>query len=264
LSSIDYLRLPEVFGILKTNLRTRPMAFTERVMSHPAKMAHNWVAFHLLHLRPHNSSLTRLIKKAAGHSISPGVASGKLLDAVGAKEHFPPGTPASKATTLKRKYIKWTRGGFSHGANLPKYTKYLEEGWGPLKYTKKQAAYMTYKIVEAMGEKADPGSSRKKMKLRNLSRGKKHGKAERVMRPKRKPREGRPKDITKTQARDVVKQSKDGFNKGLFFKLLNGTHESPPRPFQYLTSEEATRVAGSLKQSLNVEIAKTIDDLGVK
>lgn len=243
--------------------RMKETSFKRRLLNNPAKVSHNFVAFHLLHLKPEDSAISRMIKKSKGQSIRAGVASGKLLSAIGAKEKFPAGTKGSRSTTLNRKYLKWTPSGFQHGVNLPDYTDNLEKGWGPLKYTPKQAAFMTYEIIKAAGNISKNKTNRKERDIKRGGRDSSRSssieskKAERKQRVKRKKPS---RDISKKQAKGLVENSKNGFHYGLFLSLLKNTHRNQPRPFQHLSDSEATIVAQSLSASLGVEINDILNE----
>lgn len=142
------------WDVLSDQLQRHGRDFMFRLLGNGAKYTHNVVAMKYVKLGPAISSMTRSLRRADGISSNrAGDASGSLSKAVG-----PANKGSVRGSTISggiggpgRDYIKFTRDGFRGGENLPEYTSYLEKGWKQ-KFTKKQAAFLTYKIMAARGE----------------------------------------------------------------------------------------------------------------
>jgi len=233
------------FMLVAARLKNPSQALMQRILGNAAIIAHNFIRFNFLKSRAATGKpwaklarVTLLLKRAAGQGRRRGRASGRLEKAIG-----PPITRTGGGRVSDRSFVKWRRTGFRFGENLPPYAKWFSRGWEQ-KFTKKQAAYLTYRIMEA--EKRHTGGSRKK---RKRGRGKR-GRRERPETKKRARRQGRGSRVRTRQARKRRRRKGEGFDFALFKGLLKKRHKSPERLIMHVNNSTVDKMAASINEAI--------------
>jgi hypothetical protein len=232
------------FMLVAARLKNPSQRLMQRILGNAAIIAHNFIRFNFLKSRaatgkpwPKLSKLTLLLKRAAGQGRRRGRGTGRLEKAIG-----PPITRTGGGRVSDRSFVKWRRTGFRFGENLPPYAKWFSRGWEQ-KFTKKQAAYITFRVMEA--EKRHTGGTRKKRRVKGRAGRQARQRAERHVRKKRSKRG------SGVRARQKRRRRKgEGFDFALFKGLLKRRHKSPERLIMHVDNATVDKMSAAINEAI--------------
>jgi len=237
-------------------LRSPTPTVLKRLLGNAAVIAHNIIRLNFMRSRTGAgkpwrklSPLTMLLKKGAGHGRRRGRASGALEKAIG-----PPITGEGSRVS-SREFVKWRLSGFTFGENLPKYARYFSAGWNQ-KFTPKQAAYLTFKAMEAQGIRT--GGSRRRKGRKGVTkaqaigerlRKRKDRKSDLGSRRKRRvKRSGINESLSNRDRRAKVEEA--GFDYALWKGLQKKTRRSPSRELLHINNQTVDKMKNATRSSM--------------